>query len=637
MSDFISAREFISAEFIAEVAQRLRDDCRVHRLLPAGGRLHIDRPLPFLGVHRLRSHDAASGDLLLGQGSFLLTPLDGAHGAQVRALIEAIARVLSEKFGAVLLLEVWTRAQDSAGENAQFRIYSGEEAGQMPVSTARLQKALGALEWTPFSIEASVEPPGNALHWQPFLSAAAAEQSACRMLGLEVPPRFREAPDGPVFPATLRALRRELGIALQKTYQQFMQVQTVETVEDFRALGLRQVGDAVWEADQQLAQIAADWNFLLGVTPVNADAAWQEFRASKFEKTPVFHDRLLPFDPDLLKRQLYNIELERIESPAIQNLFREKRLELDRQITLLEDRQTPRFLPGSMTLYGGIEAPLLELATQILARTERDDEDEDNPPPVAPTERASAEQFAARAQKEVDFYKEQLPSLSSTVQIRDDVPGVMVAAGQLLIAENFSYPAARLEALIQHEVGTHIVSHANGKAQRLRQLYIGFPDYDPLQEGTALLAEFLSGGLHPLRLRLLAARVWAVQSLLSGAEFIETFRALTQDFGYSPRAAWSLTMRVYRSGGFTKDAVYLRGLVWLLDYLRGRAASEIELLWSGKVSGESLGLVRELHLRGVIGPMKLRPRFLGESGAQKRLEWVRGGVSVLDLLEAIST
>lgn len=654
MSDFISARDSITPEFIAEVCQRIQNGGRVYRLLPDGGRLHIDRPLPFLSVHRLRHYDAGSGDLLLGQGSFLIAPTQ--HKDEIKALIEAITQALADKFGAVLLLEVWTRpadespavatADEAAKQVAQFRVYSNEEAGQTPVSTARLQRALGKMDWPPTAmpVEATVEPLGNALDWQPFLGEGQARERACRILGLEVPPLFRESNDGPIFPASLQSLRRELGIALQKTFYEFMQVQTDEEIEDFRALGLRKVGSEVWETDREIAEIAANWNFLLGVTPVNAESQWREFRQNKFAVMPIFHDRLLPFDPDLLKRQLYNVELERVESPALAALFHEKRLELDRQITLLEDRNTPRFLPGSMALYGGIEAPLLELANQILERTapatedEEDDDDEREARrqrvggPATP-KMVGAHEFARRAQEEIDFYRAQWPDLSSKVEVRNDVPGVMVAAGQLLIAENFTYPEQRLEALIQHEVGTHIVSHANGKAQPLKLLYIGFPDYDPLQEGTALLAEWLCGGLHPLRVRLLAARVWAVNSLISGADFIETFRALREDHGFSARASWSLTMRVYRGGGFTKDAVYLRGLAWLLEYLS--KDGEFDLLWSGKISGETLSLVRELHLRGVLNEMKLRPRFLDTPAAQERIAQVRAGMTVLDLLDSL--
>ncbi len=644
MSDFISARHSISLEFIAEVCQRIANGDRIYRLLPDGGRLHIDRPLPFLSVHRLKHYDAGSGDLLLGQGSFLIAPTQ--HKDEITALIEAITLALADKFGAVLLLEVWTRpASEIEEKGAKFRIYSSEESGGTPVSTARLQRALLKMDWATETIAATVEPLGNALNWQPMLDESKARERSCRVLGLEVPPLFREADDGPIFPASLQTLRRELGIALQKTFTEFMQVQTDEEIDDFRALGLRKVGGAVWEVDRQIAEIAANWNFLLGVTPVNAETQWRAFRENKFEVTPIFHDRLLPFDPDLLKRELYNVELERVESPALAALFHEKRLELDRQITLLEDRNTPRFLPGSMALYGGIEAPLLQLADEILQRTapaiedEEDDDDEREARrkrvgALPATKMVGAHEFARRAQEEIDFYRAQYPELSSKVEVRDDVPGVMVAAGQLLIAENFSYPAQRLDALIQHEVGTHIVSHANGKAQPMRLLYIGFPDYDPLQEGTALLAEWLCGGLHPLRLRLLAARVWAVNSLIGGADFIETFRALHDEHGFSARASWSLTMRVYRGGGFTKDAVYLRGLAWLLDYL-GKGG-EFDLLWSGKISGETLSLVRELHLRGVLDEMKLRPRFLDTPAAQERIARVKQGLTVLDLLSSLS-
>ena len=255
---------------------------------------------------------------------------------------------------------------------------------------------------------------------------------------------------------------------------------------------------------------------------------------------------------------------------------------------------------------------------------------------MAAARASRARALAARAQREIDFYRLQFPELSSQVEVRADVPGVMVAAGQLLIGEHFSYAAAQLEDLIAHEVGTHIVSHANGRAQPLRLLHIGFPDYDPLQEGTALLAEWLGGGLHPSRLRLLAARVWAVDSLIRGADFVETFRALHHEFGYDARAAWSLTMRVYRGGGLVKDAVYLRGLAQLLDYLSGENA-EWELLWSGKISIETLPLVRELHLRGVLQPMRLRPRFLDETGAGQKLRKLRAGLTVLDLLAEISS
>ncbi len=184
---------------------------------------------------------------------------------------------------------------------------------------------------------------------------------------------------------------------------------------------------------------------------------------------------------------------------------------------------------------------------------------------------------------------------------------------------------------MHHEVGTHLLTYCNGRAQPLRLFSIGLPGYDELQEGLAVLAEYLSGGLTPGRLRTLAARVVAVRRLVEGAAFEEAFQELTGVHGFSPRIAFNTTMRVYRGGGFTKDAVYLRGLVRLLEYLR--AGGEIEPLFVGKVSLEYIPVVAELLWREVLDPPALLPRYLETDDARRSMQRLRGDVSVLQLAE----
>lgn len=70
----------------------------------------------------------------------------------------------------------------------------------------------------------------------------------------------------------------------------------------------------------------------------------------------------------------------------------------------------------------------------------------------------------------------------------------MVSRGGLLIHRNTRLPASRVEALLQHEVGTHLLRYNNGRAQPFRQLYSGLAGYEALQEGHGVLAEYLSGG-----------------------------------------------------------------------------------------------------------------------------------------------
>ena len=171
----------------------------------------------------------------------------------------------------------------------------------------------------------------------------------------------------------------------------------------------------------------------------------------------------------------------------------------------------------------------------------------------------------------------------------------------------------------------------NGRAQPLRLLASGLVGYDELQEGLAVLAEHLSSGLSRPRIRLLAGRVVAVESLIGGATFIDTFRVLHDEYHFSAKTAFTVAARVHRGGGLTKDAVYLRGLVRMTEYLG--AGKDVEPLLVGKIGNRHIPIVRELTLRGVLRAPPLRPRFLTEPGALERLAEIRQGRSVLELIE----
>jgi hypothetical protein len=136
----------------------------------------------------------------------------------------------------------------------------------------------------------------------------------------------------------------------------------------------------------------------------------------------------------------------------------------------------------------------------------------------------------------------------------------------------------------------------------------GLAGYEPLQEGLGLFAEYLAGGLDQGRLRVIAARVLAVRRLLEGASFPAVVAEMTHRHGLPLRAAFDLAIRVFRGGGLTKDAIYLRGLLQLLAYLAGGGA--LEPLLVGKIAIEQVPLVEELVRRQILVPARLRPRWL---------------------------
>src|SRR6187549_504667 len=128
---------------------------------------------------------------------------------------------------------------------------------------------------------------------------------------------------------------------------------------------MQDLGPAL-EIDARLTEIERSVDLLLNITPVNAAEAWADFERSDFVAAPTLRLRPLEFEPDLVRRDLYGLEIEDVADPALHTLFRAKRDEIARQITALEDRDTSRFVYGSLQLYGATSQPLAQAAEELL-------------------------------------------------------------------------------------------------------------------------------------------------------------------------------------------------------------------------------------------------------------------------------
>jgi uncharacterized protein (TIGR02421 family) len=610
--------------FVASVEKRIAAGEAVRRAVP-GGWLHMDRPLPFLCVYRHPTEGAVEGTerLVLSQASHLSVSNEPGLSPTLGRLIAALARSLSGQFGSFLVIEVWPVP---GGDT--FRIHAPPTE---PASTlAALAEALKHVDVLggPAHVEAVDDPAPAPPATPPLLTPEEQRSSGVLLFGLEVPGFFLD-PGGRPFPGVLRRLQRDLGRALQKAVFEFTTVQTSFAPEDFRALGPRRLLQATRQADRRLAEIAGQIDYLLAITPVNADGAWAEFRDGGFRHDPTFHYRPLTVDPDLLKRALYAVPLERVEDPTLEGMFRAQRQSLDRQVSLLEDRGSEAFLPTSIQLYGTVDDDLLGLAEALLTRI-RKQWDSGGECETAPAPCLDATAFAERARAELAHYRALAPAVTATVAVRDDVPGVLVSHGQLLVGAGVQIPRSRVDALVQHEVGTHIVTAVNGQAQPLRLLSTGLAGYEETQEGLAVLAEYVVGGLTVERLVTLAARVVAVGRMVSGASFTETFSDLHDGHGLTAAQAFQVAMRVHRSGGLTKDAIYLRGLDRLLRHLAD--GHPLDPLLVGKVPLAYVPVVEELRWRGVLSPPRLQPRWLTAPGSQERLAAIRAGLGMADLV-----
>lgn len=624
----------LTPDRITSVINRLEGGDAVHLDLPGGGRLHIDRPQPFLCLYRQPEGrpDPGTDTLPLSQASCLVVAGENTRDPSLLQLVEGISRVLKDAFGAAIILEICTSDEPlenavraSGPEHPVFRLVA--PASNTPHATLQtLQSAIAAADWP---CPAPVVEVQYSDHWHPagatdLFSTGEEAPGQITYLGLEISPFFRDHETHDVFPEILRDMTFSLGHVLKQAFYTFSHKHATYRPIHFHELGQADLTDSVREVDKGLANLADRFDVLLQVTPVNTGRAWNDFHQSHFDRKPEFLYRPMQHDPGRLKQELYQIRLHEIEDPALHHIFSERRDELDRQITLMTDRGHPRFLHGSMQIFGSVDDELLGMARDILRHT----------PPhsryALSHETLDADDFAVLAQSEIDHYRELSPLFTATVQVRDDIPGIMVSKGHLLIGREARIAPSRVMATLHHEVGTHIVTYYNGLTQPFRQLHVGLAGYEELQEGLAVLSEFLVGGLSRSRLRQLAGRVVAVHSVTGGAGFVDTFRMLVDQYDFSENLAFMMSMRTHRGGGYVKDMIYLRGLKNVLDWLQ--TAGDLEVLFVGKFALGHVDIMEELIWRKILTADVVLPRYLQDPDAQRRLEEIKSGLSIVDMM-----
>jgi uncharacterized protein (TIGR02421 family) len=384
---------------------------------------------------------------------------------------------------------------------------------------------------------------------------------------------------------------------------------------------------AAVEVDGVLAAVADSFDYLLYVSPSNSEEVWQWFSATSYADEPRFRYREVDLDVDGLRRRLEGVRIDAIEDVAVARLLEGKRSELLHHLGLLTERGTSAFLERSIALSGVVEEELAALAEEILTWAQGTAGTEGSASSHGST--VSSQIFAERAEEEIRAYRRQDPSFTASVELRDDINALMVSGDLLLVPEQRRVPQERVEALIHHEVGTHLLTWWNGHVQPLRMLAAGLGGYQETQEGLGVLAELLSGGMAPTRLRELAARVIAARSVIDGATFRETFAHLHDDRGLPARGSFDLADRVHRGGGLVKDAAYLRGLVRLIGHLQH--GGHLEPLLVGKFDLDDLADVEALLDRGVLVEPRVRPRWLAEEG-ELRLARLRAAPDALTVL-----
>lgn len=254
------------------------------------------------------------------------------------------------------------------------------------------------------------------------------------------------------------------------------------------------------------------------------------------------------------------------------------------------------------------------------------------PEDASATDRDVARRMSAAVLR---YFGDEAPAVEIVEQLSANATA---GADRIRIRAGAQFTDRDVEQLVHHEAGIHVATALNGRAQtELPILASSHPATTRTQEGLAVFAEFITGCMDVDRLSRLADRVLAIQMALDGADFIEVYRHFLEQVERSAgqsrtpptaekmqREAFEQTRRVFRGGvleggaPFTKDAVYLDGLLRVHDFLRSLVAAGradiLQLLFCGKLSLADIPVLCELAEMGLLKA----PKFLPPWAADRR-------------------
>jgi len=350
-------------------------------------------------------------------------------------------------------------------------------------------------------------------------------------------------------------------------------------------------------------------------------SVYEEFQKSKFQKLP---------------KPAYSIPLESLQEarehlkplqakiqgdhPVLEWLRKTyKSYELG--IELLSSIKTPRFFEISSQLYGHSRTKLarstvthLELSHKIRERmsiSALNDLDES-------WKQIEAEKFAKKLQTRID---QRDPNIPVKVELSDAIASKVIAGqNRVRIRKNATFSNLDIRSIWNHEIETHCLTAHNGSLQEnYPALAAGGPRTTQTQEGLAVFFEIYGHSMSQNRFLILCDRIDGVRMAEDGASFLDVFRWYQQSFE-TPYEAFLATQRIFRGATvdgkypFTKDIVYLAGLLSVYGYIQAATASQnrilLESLVSGRIALEDVSIVAWLRTRGIFTPPVLIPDWL---------------------------
>jgi uncharacterized protein (TIGR02421 family) len=292
---------------------------------------------------------------------------------------------------------------------------------------------------------------------------------------------------------------------------------------------------------------------------------------------------------------------------------------------LLEALGTPAVSAHSITLFGTPEEPLpgngpttCDAARHFIAIANDLDREL-----LAPEEQVPVSATALRLQLQSDL-DDFFDGRVITVDLDPDLIAKAAAgATRIRLRHGAAFSDYDRRQLFHHEALVHSLTALNGREQPLfPSLALSSPRVTATQEGLATFAEQITGSIDIERMKRISLRIEAVSMALQGADFLQVYRYFEQA-GQNAAESFSSAQRVFRgvpvTGGaaFTKDTVYLRGLISVHTFFRHALQQDrlqhCRRLFAGKMTLRDVAKFDPLFDSGVLAPPRWLPPWVSRA------------------------
>ncbi len=342
-----------------------------------------------------------------------------------------------------------------------------------------------------------------------------------------------------------------------------------------KTLGTPKEEKIIQNIDAKLARLNEQIHLVARLKPQNMLEAQKVFLKNP-NHNPCFEYKKHDMNIHYLKSELQ--KMPRQVDHALMPLFRNKMEELKKKLSLVEHVGTTAMAADSEQLYGGVQEDQYHAAITFLKQTAL----QKDTSKVLTIDTVTKRINAYLTQQKLHRWKiKLLETATSGMQINKN--------NTIFINKKARITEHRLQALIAHEIETHIFRLENGRRQKYKLFEQGTAGYLMAEEGLAIYNQNKLGlplGEKQFSPALNIIAIYHGKTM----SFVKLYHYLVDNFSLTPQRAWRLCVRTKRGledtgqpGAFTKDRVYFIGYRLVDQLIKDKGLEAYKKLYVGKI------------------------------------------------------